>query len=201
MMPPPQQPVQHQYPSLAPDAYTPPYPIGYAPLPSYMPTGQSSQTSTASGPSSDNAPSGCASPPPPPAQGELTTGSGGDPPVPNTSVPGPQSLPVGSQVKAEELESGAMYTPVATPGQGQMWYAMQAQGQGSGVMGRGAVGQGGGFSAQDVDTGSRVERSGVPFTPNMHPTAMDYMPGVGGPVRVESPHPTSDTILTQLDQL
>lgn len=60
----------HPYPSLPPNAYTPPYPLGYGPLPSYMPNAQSSSSS---GPSIEHGPGGFSPPPPaPPPTGMMS---------------------------------------------------------------------------------------------------------------------------------
>ena len=218
---------QHQqgpppYPSLPPNAYTPPCPIGYAPLPSYMPTAQSSHASSASGPSSDHGPSGFSSSPPAPAPaptGMMAVGnndqSGGQ---------GTQSRPTVSEMGSEGADAGVTGSGMGTLGhhqqgsgyanQGQGGYGMQGQGQGlvhagfqaSMMSQRGMMGMGGGqgsayASPQGQEKGSGMTQSQGMYPTTMHPTAMDYMPGGGFIARVGSPMPPAGTTVTELDQL
>lgn len=151
---------QHQqgpppYPSLPPNAYTPPCPIGYAPLPSYMPTAQSSHASSASGPSSDHGPSGFSSSPPAPAPaptGMMATGNNDQSSV---TVGGlaPQTRPAGSEMGTEGVDGSVTGSGMGTLGhhhqgsgygnQGQGGYGSQGQG-GYGSQGQGGYGMQGG---------------------------------------------------------
>ncbi|XP_070176062.1 TATA-binding protein-associated factor 2N-like [Littorina saxatilis] len=164
-----QQAPQHPYPSLPPNAYTPPYPIGYAPLPSYMPTSQSSHASSAS----DHGPSGFSSSSPPapaPAPTGMMATSAGEQAavVSTTSALSSQPRMAGGEVGGSEGVDGAH--TMGTLGQQQqqgMGYANQGgqgysiQGQGYGGQGYGGQGYGGqGYGGQNQGYGGQGQGYG-----------------------------------------
>ncbi|KAL8608176.1 hypothetical protein ACOMHN_016631 [Nucella lapillus] len=215
--PPPPPTLQHPYPTIPPDSYTPPYPVGYAPLPSYMPTSQSSHTSSASGPASDQGPSGFSSSPPAPApapSGMMSPGginqseedSGQSSARPNEGKPegetGLGSVVSTSGVMTQGLNPpGMVYTGQGYPGYGGQGvhappsgFQLALAGEQRGLVRMGGVGYGGmGFVGGQGTPGSN--------TPTMHPAAMDYAPGGGFISRVGSPMPPPGTTMTELDQL
>ena len=137
---------QHQqgpppYPSLPPNAYTPPCPIGYAPLPSYMPTAQSSHASSASGPSSDHGPSGFSSSPPAPAPAPTGMMATGNSDQSSVTVGGhaSQTRPAGSEMGSEGVDGSVTGSGMGTLGHHHQGSGYGSQGQG----GYGSQGQGG----------------------------------------------------------
>ncbi|XP_076436842.1 uncharacterized protein LOC143276249 [Babylonia areolata] len=147
-----QQQQQPPYPVLPPNAYTPPYPLGTSTLPAYMPTSHSSHTSSASGPSSDQGPSGfSSSSPPAPAPaptGMMAMAAGHDPSVTTLGGMMPPSSSYGPP-GGHEMGGGAMGTEavVSSSGVGGTMafppHPVQSQAGGYSV-----VSGGGGFQGQ-----------------------------------------------------
>ena len=187
------------YPSLPPNAYTPPCPIGYAPLPSYMPTAQSSHASSASGPSSDHGPSGFSSNSPPgpaPAPTGMMTGSADPSAAAPTTLGGgaPQPRPPGSEMGSEGVAEAGMgmgtlghhpqvgavsyvnqggYAVPGQPGMVHPGFHLQATMMSQrAMMGMGVGGQGSLYAQHGLEKGGGGGGGPQPLPPGVYPPTM-----------------------------